>query len=380
VTGKGIVLHDHFAFLGGAERLVVLLAKGLGPLDLATGYVVPSDPVRSNLQGLSVRDLGAFSAVPLWRMFRLERAFRAKTGFLSQYDRVVYSGSVAPLAVHNHRAGVNILYCHSIPRFAYDLKEEYLRRLPPWQRPVMSLLAAYTREVYGKAVRSMDRIVVNSRNVRERLRRYLGLDSEIVYPPCETSLFRWLGQEEYYLSTARMEKEKRVDRIVRAFTRMTDRKLVVASGGPEEKRLKRLAEGYGNIRFTGWLKDDELIKLMGRAVATIYIPLDEDFGMSPLESMAAGKPVIGVAEGGLLETVIHGKTGLLLPEDPSEDHIVEAVLRMTPRKAAAMRRECEHRAREFDTTLFLRNMKDVLGRTGPGVRPGDISVKNKECP
>jgi len=360
---KGIILHDHFAFLGGAERLVVLLAKGLGPLDLATGYVASSDPVRSKLQGLSVRDLGAFSAVPLWRMFRLERAFRAKTGFLSRYDRVVYSGSVAPLAVHNNRAGVNILYCHSIPRFAYDLKEEYLRRLPPWQRPVMSLLAAYTREVYGKAARSMDRIVVNSRNVRERLRRYLGLDSEIVYPPCETSLFRWLGQEEYYLSTARMEKEKRVDRIVRAFTRMTDRKLVVASGGPEEKHLKRLAEGYGNIRFTGWLKDDELIKLMGRAVATIYIPLDEDFGMSPLESMAAGKPVIGVAEGGLLETVIHGITGFLLPPAFLEEDIARAVQFLSPSRAAAMRRECECRAGEFDTSFFIRRMAEVFHRT-----------------
>ena len=355
-----IILHDYFAFLGGAERLVVLLSKGLDPLDICTGYVVPSEPVRSNLEGLIVRDLGGLSTIPLWRAIRLERAFRTKTGFLSRYDTVVYSGSAAPLAVHNHRDGTNILYCNSIPRFVYDLKETFLESLPSWQRPVARLLAAHTKKTYEKAVGAMDRIVVNSRNIQKRVKKFIGQDSKVVYPPCETALFRWLGQEDYYLSTARVEKEKRVERIVLAFIKMPNKKLVVVSGGREWSRLKRLARGRENIRFTGWLNDDQLVKLMGHAVASIYIPIDEDFGMSPLESMAAGKPVIGVAEGGLLETVIHEKTGILLPENPSEKSIIEAVRWMTPQRATSMRGDCESRAQEFDTAIFLRKMRNVL--------------------
>jgi len=99
--------------------------------------------------------------------------------------------------------------------------------------------------------------------------------------------------------------------------------------------------------------------LIGRAIATIYIPIDEDFGMTPVESMAAGKPVIGSAEGGLLETVIDGKTGLLVKEVTAQS-IQQAVNTMTLEFAASLRTNCEMQARKFSQDIFLSQMKKVI--------------------
>jgi glycosyltransferase involved in cell wall biosynthesis len=108
------------------------------------------------------------------------------------------------------------------------------------------------------------------------------------------------------------------------------------------------------------VSDEALLDLVGNAIATIYLPRDEDFGMSPVESMAAGKPVIGVAEGGLLETIAQGETGILLPPDFSDEDLIDAVRQMTAERALAMRSSCEVRARNFTREKFVSAMREVI--------------------
>ena len=149
--------------------------------------------------------------------------------------------------------------------------------------------------------------------------------------------------------------------IIQAFTQLPEKCLIVSSTGPEEKYLKQLAEGFDNIQFTGDINDQELQKLIGNAIATIYTPKDEDFGISPVESMAAGKPVIGVKEGGMLETVIHEKTGWLIPSNPSPENIIQAVGEATPEKTISMRVACEEQAQNFRTEIFEKKMRALIG-------------------
>ena len=207
----------------------------------------------------------------------------------------------------------------------------------------------------------MDVVVADSKNVQNRIQNFLGLESTVIYPPCDIDKFFWVGQENYYLSTARLAPYKRVDMIIQAFTQLPEKRLIVSSTGPEERYLKQLAEGFDNIQFTGDINDQELQKLIGNAVATIYIPKDEDFGMSPVESMAAGKPVIGVKEGGMLETVIHEKTGWLIPSNPSLENIIQAVGEATPEKTLSMRIACEEQAQNFRTEIFEKKMRALIG-------------------
>jgi glycosyltransferase involved in cell wall biosynthesis len=231
----------------------------------------------------------------------------------------------------------------------------------------------------------MDVIVTNSETVKERIRRFLGQDSQVIHPPCETEKFRFVNQENFYLSTARLDPLKRIDVIVRAFLKMPEKNLVVVSGGSEIRKIKEAAEEAKNIQVLGWVNEERLIGLMGKCIASIYIPRHEDYGMSPVESMAAGKPVIGVQEGGLLETIGEGRgqsiedrgrkteggirrgkdlliteCGVLVPEEPKVEHIIEAVEWMTPKRALKMRGACEERAKRFDKSVFIEKMREVV--------------------
>jgi len=280
------------------------------------------------------------------------------------YDEAIYSGFYAPMAVFNHGGQRNLYYCHTPPRFIYDQRDFYLSVIPFWQRPILLGLISYMKPRYERAIALMDEIIANSENVRQRLSRYLGCKAIVVYPPCETEHFIWQGQEDFYLSTARLDSLKRVDLIVKAFIKMPGKKLVVTSGGPELGKLKRLACDASNVSFTGWVGEGELQRLVGNSIATIYVPKEEDFGMSPVESMSAGKPVIGVAEGGLLETVVDKETGFLLRPDPREEDIIGAIRKMDGAMALEMRGACEERAQQFDVKIFIEKMRNVMEKTG----------------
>jgi len=286
-------------------------------------------------------------------------AFRNKTSFLNNYRQAIYSGFYSPLAMINHQRGSNVYYCHTPPRFIYDQRDFYSSRLPFLQRPLLGWFIGYLKPLYEAAIASMDIIIANSENVRARIHTYLGKDALVVYPPCDTDSFIWRGQADYYLSTARLDVLKRVDLIIEAFIRMPDKKLIVTSEGNDYARLKKLAGKRENILFTGLVTEEKLRDLTGNAIATIYIPRDEDFGMSPVESMAAGKPVIGVREGGLMETVVHGETGMLLSPEINREEIIDAVSALTPARALHMRSACEERAQLFSQDLFLDKMRDL---------------------
>ncbi len=362
------IVHDYLAVNGGAERLVLTLAKVLPGWGLAVSGVYPdcSDSVR--FSGVQVKDYGRWLLG--WpRIIRALLVFVFPVVHLQGLQTVVYSGIYAPLAVWQQSNGLKILYCHSPPRFAFDRQDRYLRRCPLYLRPQLRLGIALYRRAYLRALAKMDLIITNSEHIRQHLKILTGFDSRVVHPPISTSKFIWQGQGDYYLSLGRLEPLKRVDRIVRAFKTLPDKKLVIISGGSQLRQLMVLAEEAPNIEFTNWVDDQQLIMWLGRAIATLYIPEDEDFGMSAVESMAAGKPVISVAEGGICESVVHEKTGLLLAPDPSPDAIAQAVQSLTAERAIAMRTACQQRALAFSTEQFIQAFESALGSLPTGNTP-----------
>ena len=357
---KGIMLYDFLAVPGGAEKLTFTLLESMPDMPLCCAFRNKDAFPDNVLPKAGFIDLKAASDIPAWRILKMMAAFERKTPFLNDYDWVLFSGIYAPLAVRNRTRGGNLLYCHTIPRFAYDLKEFYLSRLPFFLRPAFYGLVLLMRHRYQRALGRMDGIIANSHNVKRRLETYLGRTATVIHPPVDTKRFCWMGQKDYYVSLARLENFKRVDLIVQAFKRMPEKKLVVTSSGSEMQRLKRLAADAPNIHFTGWQTEAQLSRWIGNAIAAIYIPMDEDFGMSPVESMAAGKPVIGVAEGGLLETVVPDQTGILLEPPPTADAIMAAVHDLTPKRTLEMRSACETRASLFTREIFLEKMRGQI--------------------
>lgn len=355
------VVHDYFAIRGGGERVALTTAKAFGA-KLLCAYWTPTSFPREMLPD-NFEELGMpWEAERMaTRLIALSYRFYRARPRLRAFDRRVFSGVAAVLAAPEREApGRNVFYCHTPPRFIYDQRQSYVTSRGRIWAPLSGALVDGFSALYDRAVDRMHAIVANSRNVQGRIRRYLGRDSVVVYPPCDTDRFEWIGEHGYYLSTARLHALKRVDRIVDAFLTMPDKRLVVVSDGIEAEALRRRAGGADNITFAGAVDEAALRRLIGEAIATIYVPVDEDFGMSPVESMAAGKPVIGVAEGGLLETVVPGETGILVEPDCPSAGIAEAVRALDAPAAARMRSACKARAELFSRQKFVAAMRDIL--------------------
>ncbi len=357
---QGAILYDFLHCRGGAEQLTLDLLDTFPGADLWVGYRDHRWFPDQQLAGGRLRNLRLPARFPGGRTLLGLLGFRFATRRIHNYPWAIFSGSTAVEAVHHRSQGHNLYYCHTLPRFAYDLRAYYEARLPFWARPALRAVAAVMRYRYRKALRKMDLVIANSENVRGRLRRYLGQEARVIHPPCDVHGFGWQGQADYYLSTARLEPYKRIDLLIEAFRRLPQHQLRIASGGSDERRLRRLAAGTRNIAFTGWLDEQALRDLVGNCIATLYIAEDEDFGMSPVESMAAGKPVIGVAEGGLLETVIDGTTGLLIAPPPTPDKIIHAVHALSAARASTLRAACERRAQGFAKAAFAERMRQAV--------------------
>lgn len=355
------VLYDFMQVPGGAERVTLALAKALGAKVLVS-RVEPACDALLKSQGNPVQAMSSSRAHWMGRVLEAILSFSLCAGRIAKAETVIYSGFYAPLAVHFQRAGRRIYYCHTIPRFAYDLKAESRAKFAWYLRPLFDVFTALLRWRYKRAIRCMDGVWVNSENVRQRLKRYLGVEATVIYPPVETHRFTWLSHGDSYISLARLEPLKRVDAVVKAFIKMPHRRLVVASGGSQLAALRQLAAGAQNIIFLGWTSEADLSEQVGHARAAIYVPVDEDFGISPVEAMAAGKPVIGVAEGGLLETVVDGQTGCFIKGQLTPEKIIAAVDELEALSPPTMRSACEARAAQFDEAVFSQKVAQQLGQ------------------
>ena len=353
------ILHDYMQVSGGAERLVSTVARCIPKFSLGVSGVYSDFSNSANLAGINMEILGNVPQI----MPRIPKAiltFSNRMPCIEQAEVVIYSGLYAPLAVKSQCSGKRVYYCHTPPRFAFDRKKLYLERIPTPIRPLVSVAIDKYRDAYISCVQQMDLVLTNSEHMRKHLDQQLGIQASVVYPPVNIEKYKWLAQGDYYLSLGRLEPNKRVDRIVKAFMAMPEKKLIVSSGGSQFQLLKTMAANSRNIFFTDWVNEDRLAELIGKSIACIYIPFDEDFGMSAIESMSAGKPVIGVAEGGIMESVIDGMTGILLPQNPQVEDICLSVRMMTAQMALDMRTRCEIRAIDFSERFFVERMESYI--------------------
>jgi glycosyltransferase involved in cell wall biosynthesis len=356
---ENIVLHDIFDIRGGGERLAISLIHAL-EADIAFGQHSENSFDLAQMHVNNCYNLNLkleFSGLKTWALSRL---FKNKTDFLKNYDKVIYSGIICPLAIQNHLNGGNYYYCHTPPRFVYDKFNHYKSQHMLPQQLMLSLLVSWYKPQYEAAVALMDVVFANSEFVKARIKKYLNRDSIVIHPPCNIDKFKNFESAGYYLSTARFDKLKRVDVIIKAFKKMPNKKLLICSTGVEENKLRKMVADCSNITLVGLVSDKQLIDLIGKCIATIYIPVDEDFGMSPVESMAAGKPVICSGHGGPTESVINKETGYFISEDNPEDSLITCINKLDASRAQSMKTACEDRAHFFSEEKFHHKIRQFV--------------------
>ena len=258
---------------------------------------------------------------------------------------------------HGIRTGnaVHVCYCHSPFRYAWFERERALGEVP---RALRLPLRAALRGVRARDVqiaRRITRYVANSRLCQERIRRFWGRDADIVHPPVDVDRFSPGEPEDFLLFVGEVVRHKRLPLALDAADR-AGRRVVVVGDGPALSELRARYEG--KHEFLGRLPDRELEALYPRALALV-VPGVEEFGIAAVEAQAAGRPVVGVAAGGLTETVIPGETGELVPEDDVE--ALAEVLRhtdFTRFDPARVRRNAERFSRE----TFQRRLSDQVAQ------------------
>lgn len=356
---KTLILHDTFLYKWWGERLIMMMAKAL-KADIASGFFSPGsfDLRKEWFEGKMI-PLTSEIFKKWFRHLKLKRAFLFKTKFIQEYDIVIFSWDSISWVRNARKDQKKIYYCHTPPRYLYDLHELYLQKVPKYLKLPFQAACVIFRKMYERDISKMDLILTNSENTKQRIQKFLWIEAKILYPPVDLGKFRFLWQKDYYMSFARLSDAKRVDKIVEAFKQMPDKKLLLTYGknDPQREKIFHLAQWSENISFIPSPDDGEFAQLIGNAIATLYIPVDEDFGMSPVESMAAGKPVIWVNDGGLKETILDGKTWFLLPKEITPLDIKNAVEKMTPELALSMRFDAEMRARDFSLDSFEEKLK-----------------------
>lgn len=208
----------------------------------------------------------------------------------------------------------HVCYCHSPPRYLWELGNEY-KRTSMAARIMLDRVGPTLRRFDYQAAQRVTHFIANSHFVADRISRYYGRDSEVIYPPVAVDHFRFdQPRKRYSLVISELVPYKRIDLAVEAFNKM-GRELVVIGDGPERKRLQAMARP--NIRFLG-RQPFEALKAYLESAETFVFPGIEDFGITPVEAQAAGCPVVAFRGGGALETVIEERTGVFFDQQDSD--------------------------------------------------------------
>jgi len=351
---KIAIFHDYFGAIGGGERVVLLLARILDA-DIIT---TDTEALRKMDPHVRVISLGP---TPKYRGYKQVAAFLKfyLCDFSGKYDLFIFSGNWAHYAAHRHHP--NIWYCHTPVRAFYDLYQVFLQRLDILSRQEFRIWSQIQRRLDQRSVTNLDMIITNSENVQRRVRRTYGREADVIYPPVCTSRFYSSSYGDFWLSVNRIYPEKRIELQLEAFRDLPEEKLIIAGGYADGDHaagyLKKLQQQLPpNVTMVGEVSEQELLQLYASCKGFICTALDEDFGLTPLEAMASGKPVIAVDEGGFRETVTP-QTGVLV--EPSQINIVNAIKTLS-RNPESYREACIARAREFDLTIFTKRMLSAV--------------------
>jgi len=308
---KTILLFDHFVALGGAEKVSLQITWALPDCSLETAWA-DSELFGAELKSGELKHYGLAFFRHWFPTLSLCWFYLFRYVLASRQVNLIVSGVFAPLVLLRRPKVANTLvYFHTFPSFV-NLSVAQLRAKHGWLGALVfrgcSPMYCY---LLRRSVQKAKWVFANSRSVQKRFKD-IGIETQVLYPPMDLTGLQHHQDKGYFLSTARLEPNKRVELLLEAFAGLEDIQLHLVGGGSLEQELEARFGHYANIKFFGWMAPEQLKTQYNDCKALIYIPENEYFGLAPVEAMAAGKPVIGVAEGGLLETITDTRLGVLL--------------------------------------------------------------------
>lgn len=312
------LVHDHLTQDGGAERVLRVLSALYPDAPIYTLAYKPNrfiPPILGEVR-TSFLDRFPFNRVPFQWLLPL-MPLATEHHDLREFDLVISSVSSLAKGVITRQDALHLCYCHTPTRYLWTEMHDYVNNLhlPGIIKRLLPLYLSRLREWDRHAADRVDQFLANSQTVRERILKYYRADSQVVFPPVDTHLFSISPRPKtYFLAGGRIMAYKKFDLLVETFNRL-NLPLKIFGNGPQREELEAIA--HNNITFLGRVSDEEKAALYQDCIAYIN-PQEEDFGITVVEAMAAGRPVIAYKKGGATETVIEGVTGTFFTEQTWE--------------------------------------------------------------
>jgi glycosyltransferase involved in cell wall biosynthesis len=355
---KLALVHELLVKLGGAEKVLKVLADEF-----------PEAPIYTLLHNAKKTDewFGGKKIHPSmiqtpYSFYSNHRVFlpwmsKAIEQFDFHHYEVVISSSSA--FAHGIKIGPNtkhICYCHSPMRYAWDYTHEYTKDYSPFKRFMVARTLNKIRQWDFETASRPDLLIANSKHVQKRIQKYWRRDSEVVYPPVDVKRFTpTRHHEDYFLIVSALTPFKRIELAIHTFNKIK-RNLVVIGDGAQREWLQSISRP--NIEFLG-RKDDHVVRDYLENCRALVFPGEEDFGIVPVEAMAAGKPVLAFGKGGVLESVQPGISGeFFFEQTPQslEDGLARLMANENHYDTLGIRKIAE----PFDTFVFKEKMKALV--------------------
>jgi glycosyltransferase involved in cell wall biosynthesis len=349
------IVHDYIKEYGGAERVLEELHKLFPDAPIYTSLYAPEylGPHLISFKQMTIKT-SFLQLIPFKEkfisIFRLISPAVFRSFNLSEYGIIIVSqtGAYFPNLVKKGRAKL-ICYTHTPPRYLYG----YMTARE-WQKNILMRLIGFLvnhflRMVDFRASQKVDYFIANSEEVKSRIGKFYKRDSIVIYPPVNIpNVIVEAKKKDYYLAGGRLARAKGIDIAVQAFNKNRKKLKIFGKGfagyGDELKKIAR-----SNIEFLGEVSEAEKQKLMAEAKGFVFPSFDEDFGITPVEAMAQGTPVIAFKSGGVKETVVHKKTGVFYNENTPES-LNKAISDFEKMRISA--KACIDQAQKFSSENF----------------------------
>lgn len=364
---KVALIHDHLAQDGGAEKVLQVIAEMFPDAPIYTLLYEKNNVNKyfkdRHIEASIIQKLPGGIKHYQWYLYFMPIAVEFFD--LRGYDLVISDTSSFAKGVITTPDCLHICYCHTPTRYLWSDTHQYINELKynKWFKKIISLVLNRIRLWDRAAADRVDLFIANSRTVERRITKYYRRDSTVIYPPVETHKFfisdlsAQSTDDRYFLAGCRLAPYKRIDLIINAFKQLgVNYKLKIFGDGVDLERLRKIAGDSSNIEFLGRVSEDIKAQLFSGAQAFIN-PQEEDFGITVIESMASGRPVIAYRRGGATETVIAGKTGLFFEEATAESlaNVIRAF-----RSEAFNPEEIRRYAANFSVDNFKTHLMDFI--------------------
>jgi len=365
---KVALVHDFLNQYGGAERVLEALHEMFPEAPIFT-LLYDKEKMRGKFKDADIR-VSFLRKFPKFLQKRHKWLLpfmptAPETFNLRDYDLVISSSSAFAKGIVVKPKTLHICYCHSPMRYVWDWNEKYLveQGLRKTKRLFGRMLLNYVRLWDQVASHRVDHFIANSKTTQARIKKYYRRDSVVVYPPVEIvevkSTIGDLVPNSYFLIVSRLAPYKKIEIAVEAMNKLNLPLVIVGEGS--DKYLKHLKKIAGpKTKFAGWKSDEELKKYYKQARAFLF-PGEDDFGITPVEAMSQGTPVLALRKGGATETIIEGETGEFF-DDPTIESLADGARRLMENEKEYDREKIKNQAGKFSKDIFAENMKKEILR------------------